>query len=75
MSKFGVIDETLLGPRAVVRWRDCTDGLGFDVDLSCGHAVWTAITPAYATPWYCGMCLDKLINQARAVQSEQRPAG
>lgn len=64
------IDETLLAPRRVVRWTPDDEGLGYELDLECGHAVWMAIAPPAST--YCGVCLNALIEQARELQARQR---
>ena len=71
MTTQQMIDETLLEARTVLRIEGCYDGMGYDVDLSCGHSVWFAVEPPRQTQ--CGLCLDKLITQAREVQARQRP--
>ena len=65
------IDETLVKPRKVLRARPGDDGLGYLVDLDCGHTIWFAVKPPDET--YCGACLNLLVNQARMIQAEQRP--
>lgn len=60
------VDETLVTMKRVERIEDSPDGLGFDVDLACGHKVWHAVRPGAAV--YCGMCLSRFTNQVFGLQ-------
>jgi len=64
------VDETLLKRRAVIRAFPCNDGLGWDVELNCGHTVWYAVRPTGFV--HCGACLHELSEQARAFVAAQR---
>ncbi len=65
------VDESLMRRRAVVSaLPDPDGGLGWVVELSCGHIVWCAVRPWQFT--YCGMCLTKLAEQARAILGDQQ---
>ena len=65
------IDSALLERRDVLEHASDDRGLGFDVRLSCGHSVWTAVFPQ--SPMYCAVCLERLVAQIRLVQSHQEP--
>ena len=64
------IDEELLRTRSVMSCVDSSDGIGYDVHLSCGHKVWHAVHPGAAV--YCGLCLQRLVNQVHGFQKESR---
>jgi len=67
------VDESLMRRRAVVTaLPDPDGGLGWVVELSCGHTVWCAVRPMNFT--HCGECIVKLTEQARALcLTQQRP--
>lgn len=65
-----MIDETLMQPRRVLRATPSADGLGYEVDLACGHTIWIAVQPHGEI--VCGMCLNLLVEQARELQAQQR---
>ena len=39
------------------------DGLGWDVELECGHKVWFACEPGSKS--FCGECLDAFVQRAK----------
>ena len=63
------LDETLLRPRRVTKWVPAEEGFGYDVDLECGHAVWSAVRPGMES--YCGVCLQRLATQIVEIQKQQ----
>lgn len=66
----GLIDESLLQPRPVVSVTDSDDGLGFDVELACGHRIWQAMRPGDEA--CCSVCLWELGIQVSETQNELR---
>jgi hypothetical protein len=66
------LDETLLAPRRVLSCQPDDDGLGFAIDLACGHTVWMAIAITVYQSLHCGVCLNALVEQCREVQARQR---
>jgi hypothetical protein len=63
------LDETLLKRRRVARWEPDDSGIGYYVQLECGHSLWFPIEPPDAA--HCGLCLEKLVRQIRDVQLHQ----
>jgi hypothetical protein len=59
--------DARLTQRTVLMAREDAEGLGYDVELSCGHTIWCAYRPANGL-LYCGECLHGLAEELRARQ-------
>jgi hypothetical protein len=64
------IDTALLAPRKILRSEPDDAGLGWEMDLDCGHRIWS-VTPANSAS-HCGQCLHVLVRQIRELQERQR---
>lgn len=63
------LDATLLQPRRIVRYEPDPVGIGFYLQLECGHSMWIGVQPRGAE--LCGLCLERLVRQIRDVQLHQ----
>jgi len=66
------LDATLIEARRVVCALPDGVGLGYTVELSCGHAVWSGPLVHAGDYMLCGACLNPLIYQIREIQARQR---
>ena len=66
-----LIDETLMHRRSILRIVADPEPphLGWVIDLSCGHQIWSAAKPVRYL--YCGQCLAQLAEQVRELKAEQ----
>ena len=66
------LDATLIEARRVVSALPDGDGLGYTVEMSCGHVIWCASQVHAGDRMVCGGCLNALIYQIRDIQARQR---
>ena len=66
------LDATLLEARRVERALPDGEGLGYAVELSCGHMVWCGTQVHAGDRMPCGGCANGLIFQIRELQARQR---
>ena len=66
------LDESLLLPRRVKRSTADDAGIGYMLELSCGHTIWVAASMLEGAKIRCGGCLNALVIQIRELQAEQK---
>jgi hypothetical protein len=66
------LDESLLLPRRVKRSMPDDAGIGYMLELSCGHTIWVAASRLQGAKVLCGGCLNALVIQIRELQAEQK---
>ena len=66
------LDESLLLERRVKTATPDDAGIGYLVELSCGHVVWIASWTTSGDRMRCGSCLSGLVVQIRELQAEQK---
>jgi hypothetical protein len=59
-------------PRRVKRSTPDDAGVGFLVEMSCGHTIWLAVQMDAGAKIRCGACLNALVIQIRELQAEQK---
>lgn len=47
-------------------------GIGYMLELSCGHTIWVAASRLQGAKVLCGGCLNALVIQIRELQAEQK---
>lgn len=66
------LDQSLLLPRRVRRSTADDAGIGYILELSCKHTIWSGRHVMPGELIRCGTCLNNLVIQIRELQAEQK---
>lgn len=65
--------DARLKPRTITSWRsDPEPPGGWDITLSCGHTIWSAIHPQNYEPFICAQCVEAVLAEIRHTQEPRR---